>query len=140
MPPWASYELTSFAAPGVMVLAIGPKPMHYRRTVAPAGQTPFGGSVDIGGPTPDDRLDYAAAAAGLHPAELPLRGAEQHSISVADDRDLPNAVTRVRDDLAKRYDLFVRMLMERGVLPPDVAGAHRAAIAVEVVDPRTQGK
>jgi hypothetical protein len=136
MPPWATYHLTPFPAAGVSVLAMGPKSMYYRRTLAPAGHTPSASASHIDGPNEDDRVTYAAAAAGMDPTHMPLRGAEQHSISLPEGSDLSNAVNRVRADFARRYELFLRMLVGRGVLAEDVAATYPARIDVAVQDRR----
>ena len=73
MPPWPAYTLTSFPHAGVTVLATGPKPIYYRRTVSPAGQGPAGSVTHIAGPTADDRLQYLAAVAGIEPAPAATR-------------------------------------------------------------------
>ena len=140
MPPWATYMLTSIPAGGDAVLAMGPKAMYYRRSVAPAGQTPAFSSMEFGGPTEDDRIAYAAAAAGMTSSEIPLRGAEQHSISLQQDSDLRATLLRIRSDLTRRYDLFLRMLVGRQVLPEDAAARYPAQIDLEVQDRRTPVK
>ena len=92
LPPWADYGLTSSAHVGVTVLATGPTPVYYRRTVGPAGRTPSGSTVFLDGPTGDDRLKYVAAAVGI---DLPVRGYEQHSVSVKDGSSLDSELTRI---------------------------------------------
>lgn len=138
MPPWATYSLTSFPAAGLSILALGPKPIYYRRTVAPAGQSPAGSVVDIGKPSGSDRLEYAAAAAGLPPAQMPLRGDEQHSITLPEGRSLAIEVARLRDDLERRYRLLLRMLVQRRILADSDLRTYPAAIDVEVSDHRTR--
>jgi hypothetical protein len=140
IPPWAGYELTPFASSGLTILAMGPKPIYYRRRLAPAGQSPAAGVDAAAGPTAHDRLAYAAAAAGIESEQLPLRGIEQSSLSVPHDGNLADVVARVRADFVRRYDLFLRMLVGRGALADDAAAVYPARIHLEVVDRRTAPK
>ena len=135
MPPFAAYELTSFAHAGVTVLATGPKPIYYRRVVAPAGHSPAASVTAISGPTGDDRLLYVAALAGIEPSRLPLRGDEQKSVTIKDDSSLDTVVARLREDLSERYQRLVAMLVAQNVLSPD-AVIPQPQIDVEIADYR----
>ena len=133
LPPWADYGLTSSVYAGVTVLATGPTPVYYRRTVAPAGRTPSGSTVFLDGPTGDDRLNYVAAAVGI---DLPVRGYEQHSVTVKDGSSLDSELTRIRTDLSVRYRRFIHTLIEQSLLPADAAGWDLPPIDLEVEDYR----
>ena len=137
LPPWATYALTSSPDAGVTVLMTGPKPIYYRRSVGPAGQTPSGSITFIGGPTGDHRLAYLAAAAGIDAANMPVRGYEQHP--VAEDGSLDREVTRIRKDLLVRYQRLMRMLVDRNIVPVD-AVADLPPIDLEVEDHRRPGR
>jgi len=123
LPPWPSYGLTSFAASGVVVLAPGPTPVYYRRTVAPAGMAPAGSTVAIGGPSTADRLKYLAALARVDAATLPLSGNEQASLAWQGAAAIESEVVRVREDLRRRYAMLLGMLVNARVLTDDDAGA-----------------
>lgn len=137
MPPWATYVLTSFPHAGVTVLETGPKPMYYRRTVSPAGQGPAGSEVVIGGPTGDERLQYIVAAAGIDPASVPLRGFEQHSVSVKEINSLNAELARIRADLSARYQQFLATLVHSEAVPADAARTYPAQIDLVIEDHRT---
>jgi hypothetical protein len=136
MPPVAAYSLTSFAHPGVTILATGPTPTYYRRVVAPAGQVPPPQHTNTSGPSGDDRLVYLAAVADIDLKSLPLRGYEEHSLTVKDDSSLAAELARIRTDLLQRYRRLVATLVERGVLVADSAAALPPQIEVEIEDHR----
>ena len=123
LPPWPAYALTSFSVPGVVVLAPGPTPIYYRRTVAPAGQTPAINSVSIGGLSAADRLKYLAALGGIDAAAMPLSGDESYSHEWQDMAAVDDAVTRAREDLLRRYAQLLRLLVEARVLAEEDAKA-----------------
>lgn len=137
LPPWAAYTLTSYAHVGVTVLAMGPTPIYYQRTVAPAGETPSASMFSIGGPTGYDRIVYAAAAAGIDAASVPLRGEEQHSVSVPHGGSFDAEVTRLKADLADRFRQFVHSLVALDILPANAVAAYQPPIDVEVEDHRS---
>jgi hypothetical protein len=132
LPPWASYTMTPFAHPGVVVLSMGPKPVYYRRTVAPAGQTPAGGSVETGGPTTADRLQYIAALLRITVEDLPVQASESHTVIWRGAAELSAAIDRIRADALRRYARLVSMLRERGVFG-DGEPAELSADRVEIV-------
>ena len=136
MPPWPTYALTSFPNAGVTVLATGPKTIYYRRAVSQPGQGPAASVTHIGGPTGDDRLKYAAAAAGIELPILPLRGYEQHSLSVRDRSSLEFELTRIRTDLLQRYQRFMAMLGELNIVPAGLATTYQPEVDFDIEDHR----
>ena len=123
LPPWPAYKLTPFAASGVVVLAPGPTPVYYQRTVGPAGSTPAGSTISIGGPSTSDRLKYLAAVAGVDVSTLPLRGEEHESLAWRGAAAIDAAVARIREDLRRRYALLLGILVNARVLTGDDAAA-----------------
>jgi hypothetical protein len=123
LPPWPAYKLTPFAASGVVVLAPGPTPVYYQRTVAPAGSTPAGSTISRGGPSTSDRLKYLAAFAGVDASTLPLRGDEHEPHAWRGAAAIDAAVARMRADLRRRYALLLGTLVNARVLTGDDAGA-----------------
>ncbi len=74
-PPRAVYRLTSAAQPGALLLADGPRPVYYWRTLETSRQ--YGvGECSIGGPDDRDRMTYLNAFADFQAgAHLPRRPA-----------------------------------------------------------------
>jgi len=137
MPPWPSYTLTSFADPGVTVLAAGPTSVYYRRQVSSAGESPAGSLLVIGGPTGDDRLKYLATLAEIDLEHLPLRGHEQHSVAARDQRTLDAEMNRIRDDLASRYTRFLMMLLHRETIRAEDVLLYPPQIEFTIEDHRS---
>ena len=69
---------------------------------------------------------------------MPLRSDEQHSITLSEGRSLAIEVARLRDDLERRYQLLLRMLVQRRILAESDLRTYPAAIDVEVSDHRTR--
>ncbi len=120
-PPLAAYKLTPFATPGEVVLADGPKPVYCARTLSEAGLTPAGSFLEIGGPTADDRVTYLARLAGRPPEDLPVRGAESHSIQLDAGVDPTTEVERIRADVQRRMSLLIAELVRLGALTESAA-------------------
>jgi hypothetical protein len=118
LPPWAHYALTTAPQQGVMVLALGPTPVYYRRTIAPAGHTPAGSESSLGGPVTRDRLSYAAALLRVDPSALPVKAFEHHTLR----RSAGNVrahVERIRANLLERYLLLLEKLVAARALSED---------------------
>jgi len=137
LPPWPSYELTEIATPGVVVLALGPTPIYYRRTVSPAGQTPAAHSVTIGEPSAVDRLKYVAMLAGFDTSDLPLHGVESFSMLPSDAAAVEREIVRIRENLLVRHAVLVRRLVDLGVMTTEEAAAvspPRISVTVDKSD------
>jgi hypothetical protein len=79
---------------------------------------------------------YIAALAGIDTQSLPVRGHEQHLVSVKDNSSVDAEVAQIRTDVTERYQRFLAMLVERSVLPPDSRTTFPPQIDVEVEDHR----
>lgn len=130
LPPWAVCRLNPFPHPGVVVLAPGPKPIYYRRSLAPAGQTPTASTVTIGGPNNSDRLEYVAKLLGREDSELPVHAAESFGVRRTATAGLNAELARIREDVQRRYTGLLRMLFDADLL----AEAEARAFAVAPVD------
>jgi hypothetical protein len=133
LPPWPSYELTHIAASGVVVLAPGPTPIYYQRTVAPAGQTPVGHSVGIVGPSTADRLKYLAALGGFNASTLPLNGRESYPLAWQGTAAVDAEVVRIRENLLARYARLLEVLVNARVLSAEDASALPAPPVTVIV-------
>jgi hypothetical protein len=136
LPPWASYSLTSFASPGVTVLAMGPVPVYFKRSVSAPGQTPAPRSVYIDGPTADDRLQYLAGLAGLDRESLPLRGDERHAVVLRSDADLQSRMQLVRADVSQRFARLLRALVAARVMTAEATALYPPHIDLQIEDHR----
>lgn len=123
LPPWPTYDLTTSAYAGVVVIAGGPTPMYYARSVARAGWTPASRSVSIPEPSARDRFKYLAAVAGLQVDSMPLSGDGSYSVRRREMRSRDAEVARVRRDMLQRYQHVVSQLTERGALTREEAAA-----------------
>ena len=139
LPPWPSFELTSFAASGVVVLAAGPTPIYYQRSVSRAGQTPAFRQVTMRGPSTADRLKYLAALAGFDASTLPLTGYESYPLAWQGPASVDAEVVRIREDVRRRYALLLKALMEARALAVEDANALQPLpVTVILHDGRTR--
>ena len=137
LPPWPAYKLTPFAVSGVVVLAPGPTPVYYERTVGPAGSTPAGSTIAIGGPSTSDRLKYLAEIAGVDASTLPLRGEEHEPLAWRGAPAIDATVARIRQDLRRRYALLLGVLVNaRVVTGHDAAALPPPHVSIIVRDYR----
>lgn len=123
LPPWPTYELTRFARSGVVVVANGPTPVYYERTVVPAGVSPAGHSIGMDGPSTRDRLAYLAAVARVRLDSMPLNGYDQYPVRRQDVVSRDAEVARVRADVLRRYRDLLERLIRAGALTSDEAAA-----------------
>jgi hypothetical protein len=123
LPPWATYQLTGFASPGAVVLATGPKPMYYVRSVSPAGIGPSAGSSTEGGPSSEARFKYVAAVVGMESADLPVHAVEFHSLPWQGTNQLDAAIERIRSSVVHRHARLIQLLLQRQLLARDDAAA-----------------
>ncbi len=137
LPPWAAYDLTDYANPGMTVLSTGPVPIYYRRILAPAGQTPGFCDSSRSGPNDTDRMTYIAAVADLEPDQLPLRAHNQSS-RVWTTNERPAAeITRIREDLTRRYTALLQLLVTQKLLDAESARTMTPVIEIEIEDRRS---
>jgi hypothetical protein len=138
LPPWAIYQLTGFAHPGVVVLATGPKPVYYRRSVSSAGSTPSASSSTEGGPSSELRLRYVAAVAGIDETQMPLQAVEWHSLRWQGIQHLDDAIGQIRGSIVQRHVQLLRLMVQRQVLlEDDIATLPAPAIEVVIHDARS---
>jgi hypothetical protein len=123
LPPWPYYRLSMLPQAGDVVLALGPKPVYYRRFVASAGTTPAFGDSSISGPTIDDRLTYLAALGRIEPTSMPVRAHESHTIRWQGDAALSDQIARIRDDVVQRARVLVHSLVAAGAMTNEEASA-----------------
>jgi hypothetical protein len=138
LPPWAAYSLTPYPHPGVVVLATGPEPIYYRRTLSRPGETPATSETIMGGPSSADRLAYVAKAAGIVEATLPIRGDETHSIELNTDAALPVTLNRIRADVRGRLNQLMQLLSAAKLLTERDAAAQQPPVVLEVLDRRSE--
>ena len=130
-PPHAEYRFES-ARSGVVVLAAGPHPVYYSRTVTRAFQYPVS-TVTVQGPGDDDRLAYLHAMADA--GAVPLRAETSDTVRWTTADVL---VSRARE-LRAQVIRHLRYLVERaGRLRPLPAGlAIDPPVDVRLVDYRS---
>jgi len=133
-PPHAQYRFEAAARPGFVVLATGPHPIYYSRTVSTTlqYQTSF---PEIGGPTDDDRLDYLRALGSDTMMDVPLRAESRAWARWTTAEAFPRRVEELRRDLERRYQYLQTTVMRATGVPLDAAAPPRIAIRVE--DQRT---
>jgi hypothetical protein len=135
-PPIAHYRITPYAAPGAVVVAIGPKPVYYERAVGPPGFT-SAGSLDVSGPTAGELLAYIAALLDTDQRRLNLVATESHSVAWRDQASLDVEIEVIRTDIKRRYGSVIRQLREKKLLSDDeVARVSVPKIDVVIHDKR----
>jgi hypothetical protein len=134
MPPWATYRLTTYAHPGVVVLSAGPTTVYYQRVVTPAGSSPAGSVSYRDGPTADDRLRYLGALAGMQEDDLPLRGLEFREIRLAAGASADAALEGTRAELYRQWSAIARALVHRSALSAEDGTRLLPAIDLVVHD------
>ena len=83
-PPLGDYKLTLESTPDAKVLATGPVPVYYTRTVYPPGmQGPYNESFDLG-PTNEDRMRYIVALDPGYFKDRELKLFENHALKWRD--------------------------------------------------------
>lgn len=138
LPPWPTYDLSTFGNSGWTVVATGPVPVYYRRIVAPAGQTPAFCDSSTGGPTSENRVQYLAALARMRPEDLPIRGVESHSIPLGAAAGDDAEIARIKADVAQRYARLLSMLVSAKALDESAAAKYAPVIDLEVENRRTR--
>jgi hypothetical protein len=130
-PPHAAYRFETAASPGFVVLAHGPRPVFYSRTVHTDFQYGVSQLHDYG-PTDDDRLTYLQAMAD--PFSPPtLKACTNEVASWTTPVALLEDVDELRRDLERRFD-SIRERIEELYKLPEVPS--RPAIDVQLVDRR----
>ena len=132
LPPWPSYDLTTFGRAGVVVHTMGPHPVYYTRTVTPEGSSRWGGVRVSSDPTSQHRLDYVSTLLFKDPPQLGIRGMEFHSVTWTTDAALQRDVARIRDRIEQRLRIVVAQLQsadlisaeEVQVLPASMTELH----------------
>jgi hypothetical protein len=137
LPPWPTYQLTTFAYPGVVVLASGPTPIYYQRITVPSGVLPFEPQLDTRGPSTMDRLKYVAALGHLDPETLSLKPEEFHALAWQGEAALEAEMARIRQDIGHRYTALLRRLVNaRALTPEEASAAPQPEIEILVYDRR----
>jgi hypothetical protein len=137
LPPWATYSLTDYPQTGDAVLALGPKPIYYRRYVSSAGQTPAGSSQFRGGPDARERLTYITQLARLDEKSTPIRAFESHSVAWRGEAALTAALTRIQEDVARRVQVLIQSLIATGALTNEEAASIQPRVTFTVNDARS---
>ena len=136
-PPHAEYRFESAARPGFIVLATGPRPVYYSRTVTAERQYAISQVWD-GGPTDRDRLEYLGEMLGMRILErvhwLQAETGARHRWTTAES--LLQHVEELRAEIRRKYEHLIGELVQRDLLRADVAPTLTPHIEVEVVDQR----
>jgi len=133
-PPHAQYRFEGAAWSGFVVLAAGPHPIYYSRTVSTTLQYPTS-FPEIGGPTDDDRLDYLRALGSDTMMGVPLRAESRAWARWTTAEAFLRRVEELRRDLERRYRYLQTIVMRATGVPLDAAAPPRIDIRVE--DQRT---
>ena len=106
-PPTATYRFEMAPRRGHIVLSTGPHTVYYSRVVHTAQQ--YGASsLDIGGPTDDERVDYlTATVGGIAGDRVPLVARHETGIFWRPAETLPQRVSMLRDDAILRYRALI---------------------------------
>ena len=137
LPPWAAYELTTYASAGVVVLSTGPTPVYYERKLSPAGVTPPAHSLRHSGPNLRERLRYVAALTRRDIERLPIRDHESHAIKWQGAAALVRAQQEFRADVERRFARMVSDMIDAKVLTRDEAATLAPTITVTLHDHRS---
>ena len=132
-PPLAQYRFESVPRPGVTVLADGPQPVYYSRTVTSALPSGFS-EVGIVGPTDAVRLAYLQAMLPIaHPG---IRVETFTSVLWTSAGALLERVEALRQNIVERYRSLASELVQRYHISID-AQTLTVPIIVRLVDERT---
>ena len=136
-PPIAHYLVTPYANPTGVVLAIGPKPVYYQRSVGPPGHA-AAGSLEVSGPTSSELIGYVAALLDTDQPRLNLTATESHAVAWRDQAALDIETEVIRSEIRRRYESVIRQLRQKALLS-DSEAAQLSVPRIEVVihDKRT---
>jgi hypothetical protein len=130
-PPHAAYRFEFSPRPGLSVLAHGPRPLFYSRTVHTTLQYPVS-ALHIGGPGDDDRLAYLHTLLDPWPTTQ-LRADTEEVATWTTPEALLVRVAELRGDLERRFR-SMRMRIEQIFEVP--ADSPPVPIEVQLVDAR----
>jgi len=134
-PPRAYYR---FSGPerGAVVLAHGPHPVHYLRTMTAGGSQSSASDRDGGGPSARDRVQYLAAFAGFTDLDMPIRAETSASVQWTSQEAFEGEVAAQRADIEFRHRLLLQRLIDYKRLTPADAEWLQPAIDVQITDRR----
>ena len=132
-PPHAEYRFGFGPQPGLIVLAPGPRPVYYARTVTTSFQYPVSeGSFE--GPTDEDRVEYLRAMSpGTGGNSFRAHSAETVAWSTADA--LSQRVRELRSLVDRRFRSLVESARQFRSIPSDPVA--QPSIEVQVIDRRS---
>jgi hypothetical protein len=114
-PPHAEYRFEDALRPGHIVLATGPHPVYYSRTVTRSFQ--YGVSrAYIGGPSDEDRMAYLRAMS-LDTGESPLRANTDVTVRWSTADALVAGVQQLRSDVERRFRRLVELASQYYPVP-----------------------
>lgn len=132
-PPIAHYRLTTGSRPGSVVVSNGPRAVYYERTVSQPGRGPMVNTLQISGPTDDERLAYIAALLDTDRSQLPIRAYESRAVPPRGAPGHQAALDEARSDVTRRYEILVRQMVEKSALTSvEVASLGPPRVNVEI--------
>jgi len=132
-PPHAEYRFGFGPQPGAIVLAPGPRPVYYSRTVTTSFQYPVS-EASFEGPTDDDRVEYLRAMSrGTGMSSFRAHSVETVTWSTADA--LSQRVRELRSQVEGRFRSLVDSARQFRSIPSDLV--VQPSIEVQVVDRRS---
>ena len=131
-PPHAEYRFAFGPQRGLIVLAPGPRPVYYSRTVTSSFQ--YGVSeLNIGGPNDEDRIEYLQKMAP-DTAGIPFRAHTFETVAWSTADALSKRVWELHSLVQRRFQYLVDRIREFLPLPADLG--EPSAIEVRIADER----
>jgi hypothetical protein len=132
-PPHAEYRFGWSPEPGLIVLATGPHPVYYSRTVTTAVQYPVS-EASTGGPNDEDRIDYLRAMSP-ETGGSPFRAHTVETVTWSSPEALSLKVRELRSLVERRFRSLADRARPSRSIPWDVV--MEPPIDLHIVDQRT---